>query len=172
MKDRLEDFIKVNRTAFDDAEPSASLWDRISVALFGKQRSLWNSVPLWRAAAIIFMCLSIYLLVPKERVSPANQIALKEFTDVEAFYVKQISEKVKIIDGFEESADNNFSQDFHQLQAMYLVLKEEMRARPSQKVKDALVLNLLVQIDLLNRQLNALDTVPSGGTEEKAKPSI
>jgi hypothetical protein len=32
-----------------------------------------------------------------------------------------------------------------------------MRQRPSQDVKDALVLNLLVRIDLLNQQLNKLD---------------
>jgi hypothetical protein len=40
---------------------------------------------------------------------------------------------------------------------MYMVLKEEMEARPSRKVKDALVLNLLVRIDLLNQQLQKLD---------------
>jgi hypothetical protein len=40
---------------------------------------------------------------------------------------------------------------------MYLVLKEEMKTRPSQKVKDALVLNLLVRIDLLNQHLQRLE---------------
>jgi len=32
-----------------------------------------------------------------------------------------------------------------------------MKSRPSQKVKDALVLNLLVQIDLLNQHLYTLE---------------
>jgi hypothetical protein len=36
-------------------------------------------------------------------------------------------------------------------------LKEEMKTSPSQKVKDALVLNLLVRIDLLNQQLHKLE---------------
>jgi hypothetical protein len=40
---------------------------------------------------------------------------------------------------------------------MYMVLKEEMKSRPSQKVQDALVLNLLVRIDLLNQQLYKLE---------------
>jgi len=40
---------------------------------------------------------------------------------------------------------------------MYLVLKDEMKKRPSQDVRDALVLNLLVRIDLINQQLNKLD---------------
>jgi hypothetical protein len=40
---------------------------------------------------------------------------------------------------------------------MYQVLKEEMKTRPSQKVKDALVLNLLIRIDLLNKQLHKIE---------------
>jgi hypothetical protein len=35
-----------------------------------------------------------------------------------------------------------------------------MDKRPSTDVKDALVLNLLVRIDLLNQQLNKLDKQP------------
>jgi hypothetical protein len=50
---------------------------------------------------------------------------------------------------------------------MYMVLKEEMKASPSEKVKDALVLNLLVRIDLLNQRLHKLETEYS--KEKKAK---
>ena len=53
---------------------------------------------------------------------------------------------------------------------MYLVLKDEMEKRPSKDVKDALVLNLLVRIDLLNQQLNKLDQADSAS--EKAPSSI
>jgi hypothetical protein len=52
---------------------------------------------------------------------------------------------------------NGFTRDFEQLEAMYMVLREEMKTRPSEKVKDALVLNLLVRIDLLNQQLHKLE---------------
>jgi hypothetical protein len=38
-----------------------------------------------------------------------------------------------------------------------MILKEEMKSQPSEKVKDALVLNLLVRINLLNQQLYKLD---------------
>jgi hypothetical protein len=50
---------------------------------------------------------------------------------------------------------------------MYHVLKEEMKTSPSQKVKDALVLNLLIQIDLLNQQLHTIET----GEKEKKEES-
>jgi hypothetical protein len=51
---------------------------------------------------------------------------------------------------------------------MYQVLKTEMRQRPSQDVKDALVLNLLVRIDLLNQQLNKLDRREEGKESSKS----
>jgi hypothetical protein len=67
---------------------------------------------------------------------------------------------------------NGFTQDFQQLEAMYLVLKEEMHTHPSQKVKDALVLNLLVRIDLLNQQLHSLEKGYKAQEKDKKSTSI
>jgi hypothetical protein len=156
----IEDFIRQNREAFDDQEPSPSNWKKIEAALSEQRPGWWQSVTLWRAAAIVFMALSAYLLVPKEWKPHAapERVVLKEFTDVEAYYVKEISNKVALIDAFQRNEGlNGFTQDFQQLEAMYMVLKEEMQKRPSDQVKDALVLNLLVRIDLLNQQLHLLE---------------
>lgn len=160
MKKKLEDFIQNNRSAFDDKEPPGKVWSNVDASLQLKKRSLWNSVVLWRAAAAVFMGLSIYLLLPKNTVPSSNQQeVLQEFKDVEEFYVQQISDKVRLIDEYERMEGlNGFTNDFRQLEAMYMVLKEEMKARPSKKVKDALVLNLLVRIDLLNQQLHKLES--------------
>ena len=159
MKDQLEDFIRQNREAFDDREPADTLWKGVEASLgSGGKTSWWNTVGLWRAAAILFMALSLYLLIPKGTAVRESSLALKEFTDVEAFYIKEISSKVEMIDEFQRSEGlNGFTKDFHQLEAMYMVLKEEMKNSPSKEVKDALVLNLLVRIDLLNQQLQRLE---------------
>jgi len=159
MKDQLDDFIRKNRQEFDDKEPSEKVWKRIEGSLTFGSKGGWNAVVWWRAAAIIFMALSLYLLIPKSGIKTQNaEVATNEFNDVEAFYVQQISEKVELIDGFKKNEGlNGFTQDFKQLEAMYMILKEEMKSSPSQKVKDALVLNLLVRINLLNQQLYKLD---------------
>ena len=52
---------------------------------------------------------------------------------------------------------------------MYQVLKEEMKIHPGQKVKDALVLNLLIRIDLLNQQLHKIE---KGAEQDGAEPKI
>lgn len=169
MKDQIEDFIKNNKAAFDDKEPSEKVWKKIEASVVKDTSfSLWNSVTLWRAAAVIFMVLSGYLLIPKTSDTRQPEIAMKEFADVEQFYFQQISQKTEMIHEFQQMEGlNGFTQDFKQLEAMYNVLKEEMKNRPSQKVKDALVLNLLVRIDLLNQQLHKLEKEykPEGETE-------
>ena len=110
------------------------------------------------------------LLIPKNQL-PRQQSVLNEFTDVEQFYIEQISEKTALIEEFRRSEGlNGFTNDFKQLEAMYLVLKEEMKTRPSQKVKDALVLNLLVRIDLLNQQLHKLESGEYEETEKEISP--
>ena len=158
MKDQLEDFIRQNRRKFDDKEPPPATWTNIEHAL-GFRREYWRQpVTWWRAAAIFFMALSAYLLLSPQQMKAENAQAMQEFSDVEAFYAQQISNKVQMIDEINGSDGlNGFTRDFQQLEAMYLVLKEEMKTRPSQKVKDALVLNLLVRINLLNQHLKRLE---------------
>jgi hypothetical protein len=81
-----------------------------------------------------------------------------EFMDLETFYSSQIAEKVALINDIDALGENDpFTQDFQKLDAMYQVLREEMKNHPSEKVKDALVLNLLVRIDLLNQQIKKLE---------------
>ena len=168
MSDQLEDFVRQNNSAFDDKEPSEKVWNNVKSSLSLKQKtSLWNSVTVWRAAAVIFMALTAFLLIPKKVGDPA---VLNEFTDVEAFYTRQISDKVDMIESFKRNEGfNGFTRDFEQLEAMYTVLKDEMKARPSTKVKDALVLNLLVRIDRLNQQLHKLEEGGEKSEEETPK---
>jgi hypothetical protein len=172
MKDQLEDFVRRNRPAFDDREPSSRVWRGIEASLGIRRHSWLRPEALWRAAAIFFMALSVYLLIPGQTAKVENAQAMKEFSDVEAFYIQQISNKVDLIGEFTGSDGlNGFTHDFQQLEAMYLVLKEEMNARPSEKVKDALVLNLLVRIDLLNQQLHRLEEKKDLDRKEPAKPA-
>jgi hypothetical protein len=158
MKDQLEDFIRQNKNAFDDKEPSDYNWSKINSELF-ERVSIWNSLTLWRVAAVLLLGVCVYLALPRFREQQRDVIALNEFKDIESFYISQISEKISLIEDERgrEVGLNGFTHDFKQLDAMYQVLKEEMKAHPSQKVKDALVLNLLIRIDLLNKQLQKLE---------------
>ena len=165
MKDGLKDFINEHRAEFDDREPSESSWIKIASALglgIRRKRGTFSvEMWVWRAAAVVFFGLSMYLLTtntstPKKEVSKLQT----EFKDLESFYGDQIAEKVAFIDKLETGyEDDQFTQDVQKLDAMYEVLREEMKASPSEKVKDALILNMLIRIDLLNQQIKKLEDV-------------
>ena len=77
----------------------------------------------------------------------------------------------EIVNDIDALGENDpFTQDFQKLDAMYQVLREEMKNHPSEKVKDALVLNLLVRIDLLNQQIKKLED--SKRPQRKSKAAV
>ncbi|MFZ1806115.1 MAG: hypothetical protein WAU36_02780 [Cyclobacteriaceae bacterium] len=168
MKDSLKEFVDKNREDFDHKKPRENAWDKISENLPQmKQVSLWNSVMVWRAAAVLFMGLSVFLLLNSSNKSAESESEKMsdrqlqgEFQDVESFYSDEIAKKVALIDDFGGSfVADEFTQDFEKLDAMYQVLRDQLKTNPSEKVRDALILNILVRIDLLNQQIKRLEDV-------------
>jgi hypothetical protein len=160
MKDSLKDFVDRNRDQFDSQEPTADIWSVIARSLPAGRRHLWNSVGVWRAAAAILLTLSGYLLATRNPGATTREMShmQNDLTDLESYYRNQIAEKIGLIKDYDGAGENEqFTQDFQKLEAMYQVLSEEMKKHPNPKVKDALVLNLLVRIDLLNQQLKKLE---------------
>jgi len=163
MKDSLGKFISENREHFDSQTPPKNAWNEIEMALpITKRQTLLNSIGFWRAAAVILFGLSAYLLIVKNYSRPDKQevAEIQGFNDLENYYSSQISEKMDMVHRYQSSTgltEDEITQNLKKLEAMYLVLKDEMKRRPSQDVRDALVLNLLVRIDLINQQLNKLD---------------
>ncbi len=157
-KETLENFVKAHRDEFDHHTPSDTVWQRVSRAVLdGPERSLWNSVGIWRAAAILLMGVSAFLFFTRQNSLPSKVVASQEFNDVESYYSAQIMEKAALISNEGLFVDDSFTQDLQKLEAMYAVMAEEMKKHTSEKVKDALVLNMLVRIDLMNQQIQKLE---------------
>ncbi len=163
MKDSLKDFVDQNREGFDDRQPRETSWRKIEDNLSGRSFSLWNSVSIWRVAAILLFGATSYLFLSQKYVKTnrTEEAQLQgEFVDLESFYSTQLSEKKELITRYQSETglnEDEVTQNLQKLEAMYQVLKMEMHNRPSQDVKDALVLNLLIRMDLLNQQLKKLD---------------
>lgn len=170
MSDPLENFIRKNRHEFDDVEPSKNVWEKIY-----QQQHSGGPNWLWKAAAVLFFLTSSFLLYQQEFKDDSNLLASDteqlddEFRSVESFYFKKISEKKEMIYNFEEShliIDRNVEHDLQKLDAMYAVLKDELKNNPSKKVVDALILNLLVRVDILNKTLEELEDTSSKKVKE------
>jgi len=176
MKDTLGKFVSQNREAFDDQEPPESVWRSIDALLpLQRQRFLGSPMVRWRAAAVLFFVVSVYLFVTHNTgITHRGETARlqKDFTDLDSFYSSQITEKMRLINDYDEVGENEqFTQDFQKLDAMYQVLREEMKNNPSEEVKDALILNLLVRVDLLNQQLKKLEDSRKGWKIKKWEDS-
>lgn len=150
MKKDINEFVKNHRDEFDNREVSGDSWEPIFKALPDSQKSLkW-----WRAAAVLFFVSTLTLLLaPPIYRKIERKATLEEFSAIERFYNGLIVEKVSLIEGY----GNGQVGDLRQLEAMYYVLKEEMMNDPSDEVIDALVLNLLIRIDILNEQVKQLE---------------
>lgn len=173
MNDPLEKFIQQNRGEFDEKQPSDRVWNKIYRELNrGSKPSLnW----LWKAAAILFFLTSSFMFYKLKFDDQVDTMAMskkqlnEDFKTVESYYVQKISEKKELIYDFEENSanvDGVFEQDLQKLEAMYEVLKDELRENPSKKVVDALILNLLIRVDILNAQLQELEDISSKDKEK------
>jgi hypothetical protein len=85
-----------------------------------------------------------------------DEIVDSQFAQTENFYVSQIVDKEQLIEVYLVNYPGlgvEFKNDLEQLDHIYLQLKEDYRVNNSDKVLDALILNLQSRVDLLNRQL-------------------
>jgi hypothetical protein len=177
--DKLEKYIRENRESFDDKVPRSDVWHKINDQLEDSETSsIHMSTYLWRAAAIVLFVAVVWLLVDKNyrddqdtqitRIYDEQQI---EFEDVESFYMQEIEEKQKLIIQFvsdNPDVDKNLLGEIDHLDSTYQVLKLQAEEGYSEKILDAMVINLQMRIDILNQQLDVLEKIKILKENEKA----
>ena len=154
--DHLEQFVRANKASLDMEEPRPAVWRKIRKNLSLRESSSISYV--WKVAAVFFFCISILFTVDKFGTSSGLSQTNKgnEFQKVEEYYMDEIEQKMILIhnvSGSDFSRDPGSEQDLQKLDAMYQVLKEEYELNPSSKITDALILNLLIRVDILNNEL-------------------
>lgn len=167
MQDRLEEFVKANRAAFDDAEPRPELWKSIERSLEDeddeKVKPLQSRLWMWKVAVAVLLVAVTYLavdrFVPRSEM-PETVSTLEEFKDLEAFYTSIIDEKhSKLTNEMEgEEFFNYLEADIEELDAIYVELRETYTTGvESQEVLDRLVHLLRQRLHLINSQLDILE---------------
>ena len=176
--DKLEKFIKENRAAFDDKRPPEDAWHNINDQLDNNEtRTVPISTYIWRAAAIVLFAAVIWLLVDRSESVDTfagangfisdNEIA---FNDVEAYYIKEIETKQSLIVQFvadNPELDKDLLVEIDQLDSTYQMLKSAAEVGQSERIIDAMVLNLQMRIDIVNQQLEVLEKIKNIKENEK-----
>lgn len=164
--DRLEDFIKTNREAFDQFEPSEKLWEQISKSK-QKSKKVYFANYLIRAAAVIAVAVIFSVVAIKfgvlnsEKLAKADDPELLELIEAEAYYASQVNEKMaeirKCYVTFPEIKDD-VEMDLNELQEMYNTLKIDLNENISKKaVIEAMIENNRYRLKMVDQVLEQIN---------------
>ncbi|MCV9386924.1 hypothetical protein [Reichenbachiella ulvae] len=181
MKDSIEDFVKKHRSEFDDLEPRASMWDQIEsqldqnkeIPIEPKRNYLW----MWKAAAVVFVCMTIGLLVERNwYTNDSTEVAevqkqSEDIEQVESYYsglIEKRKAEIRLAMERKDMVDEELLSDLDGLDSMYQDLKNELkRNKNNEKVVNAMIRNLQLRVEILNKQLEILDQLVKYEEDEK-----
>ncbi|WP_436515549.1 hypothetical protein [Ekhidna sp. To15] len=161
-----------NREAFNDASPSDKAWEGIDKKL-SKKHAIWPTV--WKVAAMLFMVSTIYLMIDKSQSESLDGPMLSdEFTQAEDYYVSLIAQRKQAIqEQLTSEQHEQFLVEIDQLDSMYLELKKTYQTNASNdRVMDAMINNLQLRLDILNKQLDILQNIKNQNNEDNISIEI
>jgi hypothetical protein len=166
MSEKLENFIKSNKSAFDNKEAPAGLWDKLDKQLdehCKAQEKKIRRIKFYnfsRIAAVFIVVLAFGFLWGKYQKEEATN--LENINPV--FAAKEVQFSSLIADKRAELKDlkkvdpqlyQTFKNEQIKLDEEYKSLQKELLNSPNQdRIVKAMIRNLQSQIDLLNKQLN------------------
>jgi septal ring factor EnvC (AmiA/AmiB activator) len=175
-KTKIERFIRDNREGFDEYEMPAHLWDQIAQQLpvsqevkeTNKKGKLFYFMPkIWTIAASIVAiigCFSVFYMSSKTE-STDNIIAnySPEYGQKMVQYASLIEtkrEEIREIEKHNPVLYQEFATEIEKINQDYQNLKAELPQTPNQEeLVKAMIQNLQVQLDILNRQLIIIQKV-------------
>ena len=165
--DRLEEFIKSNREAFDQYEPSDKVWEQISKSK-QKSKTITFTAYFLRVAAVIAVALIFSVVVIKTNKFNSDELALQnddpellELIEAEAYYAGQVNEKMdeirKCYVTFPE-IKNEVEMDLNELEEMYNTLKTDLKENISNKaVIEAMIENNRFRLKMVDQVLDQIN---------------
>jgi hypothetical protein len=173
MSDKLKQFIEENRKAFDTEEPGSRVFNKIQQELSGTNTPMpaRRVSMVWAAciAGIIVLSAGLYFVWSKKNTVPGPVVKesihdTEEASYGDPVYAKQIyhfkeliglkQSELKQLETENPELYNQFAGDINQLDSSYQSLKIKLAENPNREMLlEAMIQNLQLQSDLLNRQL-------------------
>ncbi len=162
MGDRLEKFIENHREEFDVEVPSDLIWDKIRKQ--SKSHTSGRS-QYWKIAAVFFLISTLALLIDRVGFNGSKDNSTTAFTSdfrqVESYYVGMIEEKRnEVLTQSDTQLSRSFLKEIEELDEVYSQLKEVAKLNnPGTTMTDAMINNLQMRIEILNKQLAILKSL-------------
>lgn len=177
-KDKLEQFILENKTAFDDAVPSMENWMAIESQLDQEESRKTAIVRpmLIRRSLAIAAAIALLLFVGgmigrqltiREMASVVEQsILFPELQEAERYYEAQVAERMKVLVSHKEAA--YVLPDLEELDNFLVELKKELEQTP-EAMQETVISNIIrsyqAKLDILEQVLKHLNHSPIQNSE-------
>ncbi|MDE3252044.1 MAG: hypothetical protein KGO92_04510 [Bacteroidota bacterium] len=183
MKNKLEDFVKRNRDAFDSENPSPHIWEAIEQTPEKKEKKILYYFSRMQAAAILLLLLNgmvIFFLLQYRtngKTEPASGMMsqpvagqeIKVSEDMLSQFSKAVEKKQERL---KEVASTNpvlykkFTDALNQLNTVYKDLENELEHNPNkEQLLEVMIQNLSLQQELLNQQLSIYQKIKNNKNE-------
>jgi septal ring factor EnvC (AmiA/AmiB activator) len=178
---KLEQFVQNNREDFDNYEVPAGLWDKIDKSLgkeiapnedadeviFKFKKSSISKLKVWAMAASVILLIGCFLtFYLKNNTDSTEQIVAEvapQYGDKMVQYASMIEtkrEEIREIETQNPAMYKEFATEIEKLNQDYQNLQAELTQTPNQgELVEAMIQNLQVQLDILNRQLIIIQKV-------------
>ena len=177
MKDNMEQFIRENRAAFDDLEPSSHVWEHIDRSLPVKRGA---RIIRWQRFAVAASILLLVGLVGFFSFQQGKQqgvaITLAEISpelgEAEAYYQSEINNKMALLASL--APDHEVTHDLKEAESFLQELKTELKdVSPGEReiVIQAMIENYRTRLDILERVLDRLpgNSLPTKSSDNETK---
>jgi hypothetical protein len=153
-KDRLEEFIRDNKSSFDDLKAPVGLWDRV----VPKERSVYS---LWKWTAIAASALLLvavgYIFGLKTSAQP-DIAGWDEYQEAEKYYQSRIDRKMEEIKTLPVSEE--VIKDIQVLDEVYAQLREQLLDDPNANTElllSAMIRHQQQKLDVMEKILTRVD---------------
>jgi hypothetical protein len=171
MSKRLEEFIKMNRDEFDELEPSADLWACIEKhlpdeipAVKKREAKMFTLGFVLRVAAsiVVVMGIGFIFYLRSTKKTGIDYAAINPvYAEQKVQYTSLIETKraeLKSIEKSDPQLYKEFSEQIAQMDSTYKQMNTELLTSPNQeRVLRAMIHNLKIQMDVLNKQLGVIE---------------
>jgi len=181
MNNKLEKFIKTHRYELDDKEPSSELWGKIAREITPEKKiePISRSLVYWRVAAAVLFFATSALLIDKFVYQESTPSVIATTTnpaliEAEGYYLSLINQMNEEITAYGQNdySDPQFIHDMNSLDSVYQALKQDLALGNEQNIIDAMIQNLQLRIEVLNNQLEIIQSIEKFKREENESINI
>ncbi len=183
--DRLERFVIDHRDEFDIHQPNDNLWDKIKKPeKKTKIISLKQSSILWRAAAVVIIFSSAFLLsefihysnsnIPLAETNAVQEEILMQIpalAEAETYYTKQVKMKltqIKKHNSFAPDLEEQLNYDLAELDTIFAELKADLKDNvANEEVINAMIQNYRMKLLILEEMLTELSDTEKESEHDK-----